>query len=162
MRPTLLAVSEHLASLFDGEDMIRVVITDAGIPPQYVNFDGTAVVVWAGILDYAEKVPGLTRKVLAAAIKYFHDNGRLRELLAAYERAREDRPMEYIPAPSNGNGRVDKVQDNVATLQLQVARLETQLEHLQETVDEMRDQHRWLVLAIVILCALLVGQAMYL
>jgi hypothetical protein len=158
MRPTLLALSEHLASLFDSEDIIRTVVIEAGIPVQYINWDGAAVAVWAGIVDYAEKVPGLTWKILAAASKYFHDNGRLQELLAAYDRAREDRPMEYIPTPSVGNGRVDKVQDTVGVLQLQVARLETQLDHLQETVEEMKAQHRWLVLAIVILCALLLGQ----
>lgn len=158
MRPSLLSLAEHFAELYPWESDIRRVVQEAGMPEHLVKFQGSAAAIWADVTNLAERAPGLTQRLLAVARKEYGDNTRLLTLIAAYEKAREDRPMEYSVSPPGSSGRVDRMQTDVVALQTQMARLETQLENLQDTIDDLKTQMRWYIGVIALLAVVVVLQ----
>ena len=78
-KETLIALRYVLADLYPTVRDSRVVVSDAGIPPAYVEFSDKAITNWFEILRQAE-IRGKTLEIVRIALEMATDNSILKEI----------------------------------------------------------------------------------
>lgn len=90
--PGLAPLRDVLAGLYPSKNIAQVVVAEAGLPEQLIDFEGAAVVFWKNILSVAQSNNQIN-ELIDVARKHFPMN---RDLIMAKE------AYVSIPSPSDG------------------------------------------------------------
>jgi V8-like Glu-specific endopeptidase len=82
--PRLTQLNDTLADLVPNQESISKFIKAAGIKPQMINFNGSAMDIWSNVLDEAQKTNKVENLVIAVLDKY-PDNPFLKSAITANE-----------------------------------------------------------------------------
>ena len=94
---------DMFAELYPTESKARVVVGEAGISDEFINFGGSAIEFWRNILEFAQN-NGQVQKVIDVARKRYPGNSQLAEAEIVFHET-------PVPSTSIANDR-DHVQSN--------------------------------------------------
>lgn len=101
--PGLVPLRDVLADLYTTEGHARVVVGDAGIPEQEIDFSGSALEFWQSILSAAHRT-GRVQNVIDAARRTYSAHAQLIEAEQVFHDAPvPDLPSACAPSPQNGD-----------------------------------------------------------
>jgi len=125
-------LAQELAKLYGDPESAKRVATEAGIPVPFIDFTGSAIDMWSGIVRQADRRQ-LLPNLLAVAVREYSSNARLQRIYGTflYPGATDgDWPMNRDPAWDSQHERT--------RLYERVAVLERNLQYLQESISSLR------------------------
>lgn len=164
-------LTQELARLYADSDSARRVAADAGIPEQFVEFDGPAIDAWRRIVDQADK-RGVLANLLRVVTKDYSNNSKLQRMYGAFlydprtapegplivGQGRETRnDLDALARLERSISRIDQIingtewnkgDDGLLTV---VKQIRAEVTVLKEDVDEMKRAWSWMRWAIYVL-----------